>query len=78
MSMGADHFNCAEITDYERGKRLILSHALLQFDRAARGGMVVATWAIQGRVWVECDTPGDYRLQQTSVTVYDYLLSRNV
>lgn len=71
--MGADCFDSAEITDYERGKRLIQSHASLQFDRAARDGRMVALWAIQGHVWVECDTPGDYRLRQTSVSVYDYL-----
>lgn len=66
-----------EITNYERGKRLIQSYALLQFDKVSRCGKVVALWAILGRVWVECDTPGDYRLHQTSVSVYDYLLSQN-
>lgn len=71
--MNTDRFDSAEITDYERGKRLIQSHALLWFDKAARDGRMVTLWAIRGHVWVECDTPGDYRLQQTSVSVYDYL-----
>lgn len=59
------------IQDYEQGKRLILSAALVQFDRVVRGACVVATWAINGTVWVERDEPQCYELRDTGVSIWE-------